>query len=355
MGMVNDLVACEFCSGAGGLSEGLEQAGLKVAFANEINGHAAMTYSFNHPSTFLANKDMKEVNSDEVIDVSGKEVFLVAAGLPCQGFSMAGKRDLSDPRNRLFRQFLRIAGRIVPNNILIENVPSLLSFNKGKTINAIERILKDMGYFSSKRVLNAADFGTPQNRRRLIIIGSVNKNVDINALKLMDSRKVTVKDAISDLDFLGPGEYSYYYEKSPENAYQRMIREGSSILFNHESPNHSKIVMKRFHSIKSGNTIKDIPQALKTKKIVLYRLKAGEIARTVTTLPDDYIHYKRNRILTVREMARLQGVRDSYIFLGPRTTGGKQRKTSCPQYSQVGNMVSPIFAKAIGEWLVTSF
>jgi DNA (cytosine-5)-methyltransferase 1 len=130
------------------------------------------------------------------------------------------------------------------------------------------------------------------------------------------------------------------------------MRNGSKILFNHEAPRHNKKVVRRFSMLRPGQAIHDIPENIKTRKLVLYRLDKDERARTVTTLPDDYIHYSKNRILTVRELARLQGIRDSYIFLGPKSTGGKQRKASCCQYTQVGNAVPPLMAKAIGEWLM---
>jgi DNA (cytosine-5)-methyltransferase 1 len=351
--MKKDHIACEICVGAGGMSKGLELAGYNVKFANEINEQAAMTYACNHPATKISIGDMRELKPAEIIDIAGEDISLLAAGLPCQGFSMAGERRIGDPRNNLFRGFLKIVSGLEPEFFLIENVVGILSFNKGKIIADIERISNDMGYFASKRIFNAAWFGVPQNRNRVFILGSKSGKHDINSMQVKKTKPVTVAEAISDLAFLKSGEHSSKYFLSPSSQYQVQARGKSRMLHNHESPRHGKRVMERFSLMQQGKSIHDLPMSLRTKKRIVFRLKASSLARTLTTLPDDLVHYSQNRVLTVREMARLQSFTDDYVFLGPRSTGGLNRRMDCPQYTQAGNSAPPLMVKAIGEWLGT--
>jgi DNA (cytosine-5)-methyltransferase 1 len=351
--MAKEYLACDFFAGCGGLSEGLEQAGLKVAVANEINKHASMTYKINHPNTKMIEKDIRKVKAREVIDITGPDIFLVAGGPPCQGVSIAGRKDINDPRNLLFKEFIKMVGKLEPRFFLMENVTGLLIINKGNFIREIEKHFEDIGYFVSKRTFNSIDFNVPQSRRRIFIIGSRKGKYDINSMIIKKTRVVTASDAIGDLDFLKAGKSSQKYLKPPSTDYQVMMRSGSMILHNHEAPRHNMLTMKRFSMLRQGESINSLPSHLRIKKKVMYRLNASEPARTVTTLPDDCIHYNQNRILTVRETARLQSFKDSYVFFGPKSTGGLRRKVDCPQYSQVGNSVPPLLAREIGKWLLS--
>lgn len=347
-------VACEVCAGAGGLSEGLEQAGFNVKFANEINAQAALTYTHNHPSTLMTIADMRNLDVGEIKGTVGDELSLLAGGLPCQGFSMAGKRNLDDPRNKLYRGFLDLVYKLEPKFFLIENVMGMLSFNGGKVIMEIEKLSEDLGYSFSKRVLNAAWFGVPQNRNRLFIVGSRGRNCDINSMRIDKVDPVTVSDAISDLSFLRAGEQSSNYILPPSTPYQSYVRKRSSVLHNHEAPVHSEKTSNRFSALGQGKSARDLPKTMRTKKRVLFRLAASALARTIVTIPDDMVHYSQDRVLTVREMARLQSFRDSYVFLGPRSTGGLERRKECPQYTQVANSVPPLLSKGVGKWILSS-
>jgi DNA (cytosine-5)-methyltransferase 1 len=346
-------IACGFCAGAGGLSEGLKQAGFDVKFANEINEHAAETYSYNHPDTFLSIKDMRKVSPDEIMGLVGSRVHLVAAGLPCQGFSVAGRRQVNDPRNRLFKSFLNIVNGIRPDFFLIENVVGIMTLGNGSVFEDIKTSFEELGYHVSSRVINSADVGVPQNRRRVFILGSMKDRVDINSMEIRKQKPVTVSDAIGDLDFLKSGESSETYQKNPVTEYQARMKDKSKVLYNHKAPNHSNSTLERFSMMEPGQNVDELPKKFQIKKMVMYRLRPDEPARTITTLPDDYVHYKQDRILTVRELARLQSFNDSYVFLGPRTTGGKRRRRSCPQYSQVGNSVPILLAKSVGKFIMS--
>lgn len=349
--MSKEVIACDFFAGAGGLSDGLRMVGINVAFANEINEHASATYKQNHSSTSLITKDIRDLSTKEIIDITDNKIFLVAGGPPCQGFSMAGKRNIDDPRNLLFKEFAKMVSKLEPKYFLMENVVGMMSMANGKFIIEAEKLFEDIGYSVSKRIFNATNFGVPQSRRRLFILGCRKKAINLNDMEIENLEKVTVKDAMGDLDFLKPGQNSSKYLRRPATKYQKVIRDGMKILFNHDAPNHSSTTIKRFSMMKQGETINDIPARFRNAKRVMYRIKASEPSRTITTLPDDLVHYKQNRILTVREFARLQSFRDSYIFLGPKSTGGLKRRTGCPQYTQVGNAVPPLMAKFVSSWI----
>jgi DNA (cytosine-5)-methyltransferase 1 len=346
-----DPVAVDLFAGAGGLSEGLGQGGFKVSVANEINKHAAATYRYNHPNTAMVEKDIRELKAVEITDIAGDEIFLVAGGPPCQGVSFAGRRRADDPRNLLFAEFVRMVGNLEPNFFIMENVVGLLSFGNGTILQKIETSFADMGYFVSKRILNSADFGVPQIRKRVFIFGSKKRKHDINSMPVNKGDPLNVEDAIGDLDFLKAGEFTTKYLKPAQTDYQTEMRKNSIILYNHEAPTHKTKTLNRFSAMKQGQCAKDLPRGLKTRKLVMFRLISSEPSRTIATLPDDYVHYRQNRTITVREMARLQSFRDSYAFLGPRSTGGSKRRTDCPQCSQVGNSVPPFVARAIAEWV----
>lgn len=355
--MSDNYNAIDLFSGCGGLSLGLSGAGFNILYANEINKDAAETYKFNlvkkrRHKTFVDVRNISNVKTSEIIDIVGDEkIHLVAGGPPCQGFSMAGKRNIDDPRNQLFKDLLRVVREINPPLFLMENVKGILSMDGGKVIETIRLAFENLGYEVKIEVLKASEFGVPQERERVFIIGTKIGNGVLHPTA--DTKKpVSVAEAIGDLSFLNSGESSTEYKLPAKSKYQKKMRGKNKKLENHESSNHSSKVVERFSLLKPGQTSKDIPSKKNTKKLVLIRLSANKPANTITTLPDDFIHYEKNRTLTVREMARLQTFPDSFVFLGPRTTGGDRRRHSIPQYSQIGNAVPPLLAKKIGKHLI---
>jgi len=349
-----NLKAIDLFSGCGGLSLGLEKAGFKVVYANDIHEDAMKTYKYNFPKTTTETKDITRTNPNDVKRKIGrKKIGIIVAGTPCQGFSTSGKRNLNDPRNKLFKQLLKFLIEFQPKIFVMENVTGLLTVDNGKTFKKIKKSFSNLGYFVYHRVLSATDFGVPQYRNRIFIIGS-RKNIPENKLfpRIKKKKTVSTKSAISDLEFLGYNEKSNVYRMRPKNEYQKTMRKGCKVLCNHESPNHSASIQKRFFSIPQGVDGRDVLKKLGTNKRDYYKLHPRKPCRTVTTLPEDLIHYKKNRIPTVRELARLQSFPDKFVFLGPRTTGGPQRKFTCCQYTQVGNAVPPLMAEAVFKNLV---
>jgi len=340
------LNAIELFSGCGGMSLGLERAGFNVVFANEINPDAVKTYKKNFPDVLVEEGDIKKLNPSLIKKKIGK-VDLIAAGTPCQGFSTVGTRNPNDPRNKLFHQLLKFVKTFKPKVFVMENVSGILTMDDGKVIERIRNSFSRIGYATQYRILTASEFGVPQDRKRIFIIGT---RGNISTEKLFPSskrRKVSVKDAISDLAFLGINEKATHYKNKPRSRFQSKMRKNSTMIFNHESCNHNIKIQKRFSLIPPGKDGRKVLKDSGTKKRDYYKLHPEKASRTITTIPEDFIHYRQNRIPTVREMARLQSFPDDFEFLGSKMTGGKRRKTSCPQYTQVANAVPPLMAEAV--------
>ena len=335
-------------AGCGGMGLGMEKAGFKIVFANEVNLDAGKTYKHNFPGANLLIGDIRTINLSTVRSMlKDIQIDLIAAGLPCQGFSSAGLKLASDPRNQLFIYLIKFVKFFRPKIVVIENVKGMLITANGNIMAELRQKLTVLGYYIHVGALVSSDYGIPQNRERVFVIAT---SKDIPGEELFPQKKyskVCTSDAISDLAFLGVNEKSTIYALPALTGYQKLMRRDTEMLYNHESSNHSAKIQKRFASIPTGMKKLNIPNILGTRKHTCYKLDPSKPSRTVTTLPDDLVHYKMNRIPTVREMARLQSFPDHFIFLGPRTTGGKDRKTSCPQYTQVGNAVPPLLAEAV--------
>jgi DNA (cytosine-5)-methyltransferase 1 len=337
-----------FC-GCGGMSLGLEKAGYDVLYANDINIDALKTYKYNFPKVIVEHGDITKIDPHDVKkQLKGKKIHLITAGTPCQGFSMLGRRNPNDPRNKLFKQIIKFVKVIKPKMFVMENVSGLLSMDDGSAFDKIKNYFEEAGYHVKYKVLSAADFGVPQNRNRVFIVGT-QKNIPEEKIfpRIKKNMPVTVKEAISDLAFLGIGKKSTKYMIKPKSSFQKMMRKKSPVLYNHESSRHSDVVQKRFAKIPSGKNGRNVLKNSGTKKRDYYRMHPNKTCRTITTIPEDFIHYEKNRIPTVREMARLQSFPDDFIFLGHKMTGGLRRRYDCPQYTQVANAVPPLLAKVV--------
>lgn len=390
--MVSSLGMCALTSidlfaGAGGLSEGLREAGFTSLYANEISTRYAQTYATNHQGTRVDSRDIREVDASKVRRLLGLkrgELDLIAGGPPCQGFSInAPKRSTNDSRNHLFREYLRFVSEFQPKAVMIENVPGMVSFEGGATLDAILESLKLLGYDADVRILYAPHYGIPQTRWRTIILGGRNglnptalfpeplrqapvrvnftsqyggKNLVNLPRSLKLPSHVTVRDAIDDLPLLQNGELGELvkpYRHRADNPYQKLMRIGSDGVTCHEAARLSKINLERMSHIPPGGNWTDIPDALlpqgmrrarrsdHTKRYG--RVDPNGLASTILTKCDPhwgaYFHYEQDRAFTVREAARLQSFPDTYIFCGSRVE----------QYEQVGNAVPPLLGAAVGR------
>lgn len=385
-------------AGCGGLSLGLHNAGWKGVFAIEKNPDAFKTLKYN----LIENKnhfDWPDWLPQENIEIdlaikqyrenltklSGK-IDLVAGGPPCQGFSMAGRRNENDQRNNLIKSYIKFISIVRPKIIFFENVKGFTqefkkNVDKGKKYSTyVMDALARNGYYVKGQLVNFGDYGIPQKRTRFILVGirkdienaskelaiSFFEKIQNNKHSFLSAKNLTVetnlKDAISDLlkanglkespdtKSFEAGIYSKI--KSP---YQTLMRNGieNKIADSHRFPKHRIDIIEKFGFIlKTCRKNKDID--LKTrekyniKKHTIIPLDQNSKSPTITTLPDDYIHYSEPRILTVREYARIQSFPDWYQFQGKYTTGGKRRTQEVPRYSQIGNAIPPMFAEQSG-------
>lgn len=357
-------------SGAGGMAEGFRQAGFKTLMATDNDQMAAKTFNFNHPSTPFLIKDISELSIDEVIYISGAKPYsptVICGGPPCQGFSLAGRRIENDPRNNLFREFIRIVKGIKPRVVVFENVSGLISMQSGFVLKAILQEFSDIGYQCEFKILNAANYGVPQARPRFIMIGIHNnesiglpiqthfedKSIESQMGFFEKQSQISAWDALSDLPVIYQGDGFEEIEHSGiyNNDYQ-FARRGTRLpgmIFNHRATAHSAKIVERYASIPEGGNNSQIPIELRTKKTNVFKLHRDRPARTVTcNHRTDLLHPVIPRGTTVREAARLQSFDDDYRFFGNLTR--KARWTT--QDDQVGNAVPPLLAKAIAMHII---
>lgn len=497
-----------FC-GAGGFSEGILQAGFDILFSSDKSSMVQETYTNRHKQlgliegidTHFELNDIRDVTKELVFDKINSlkygnifnpgDVDVIFGGPPCQGFSRLGKRDSKDPRNMLFHEYLRLIRDIKPKYVVMENVKGILDMSMldfpsvvGETYlgqhlvpEILRNELEQLGYVVLDiQVLNAADFGVPQQRNRAIFL-AYREDVYPIQYPAPTEERVTIYDALGGL-YTGDREYYSDYSIQSSEGRTPTNHNGAPIMAetitNMETSNHSQSVVSRFALYREGenknkavkriqsegldllniapslfyetlfqlnsvtnseiihqeliklmgeravefsnlwwvNTNKQLNQlfiteidnlkndtiislsrrleldydntllfwnnirdrlnteitiqdldnrlrkgqiddeiaiALFTKKNIRIRLNSQGISPTMVTLPDDFIHPYFNRVLTVREMARLQSFDDSFEFLGKRTTGGNKRALETPQFTQVGNAVPPLLAKAVAQ------
>ncbi len=353
-------------AGAGGMTEGLRKAGFKSVLANEYDEMAGFTFKTNHPDVPLIIKDIKELSIDEILTITKikiGELSLISGGPPCQGFSLAGPRLDGDPRNKMFKEFIRLVDGLKPKAFLFENVSGIMNMSGGSVLKAIVSEFTEIGYKCEYKLLSAADYGVPQARPRFILIGSrdgeaigfpepthgnIDKNLDLFASDIKPY--ITVWDALSDLPVIyqGEGKEELSHTDAYKNEYQKERRgeRKPGSIFNHRATRHSDLIVKRYAAIPEGGNNSQVPEELRTKKINVYKLDSQKPSRTVTcNHRTDLLHPKVPRGTTVREAARLQSFDDDYQFFGNLTRKAKW----VTQDDQVGNAVPPLLAKALGE------
>lgn len=342
------MIGIELFSGAGGMATGAKQAGVNICIAVENNAYAAQTYMKNHIDTTVVIDDIENVT--EFRFNKKNEPVVLFGGPPCQGYSYSNRktRNSQNPKNWLFKEFLRCAKLIMPDWIIMENVPGLKRMDNGFFLKAICDDLHELGYTPNFKILNAVDFGVPQKRERLFIVASKSGIVFEFPEGNFINTHLTVKDAISDLPILTNGsmEKELSYKTSALSKYAKMLRGNSKRVKQNYVSKNSDIVVERYQYIKQGNNWKDIPEKLmanykdysRCHSSIYRRLKEDEPAVIISNYRKSMIiHPTENRGLSVREAARLQSFPDSYEFVG--SLDQKQQ--------QVGNAVPPLLAKAI--------
>lgn len=333
-------------AGVGGLSLGFEQAGFHVVLANEYDDEIAAAYRKNHLDTKMVVGDITALNLEDTFGVFAGKIDVIIGGPPCQGFSQKGQRKtIHDKRNFLFKYYVKVVELVHPRYFVMENVPNLLTAENGYFRKEIVELFNGMGYSLNTGILNAADYGVPQNRRRAVIIGKRDGNAP--PLPIKTEQRVTIWDAIGDLAYLesGEGQEEQQYANLPASDYAKSLRGDMCVLHNHVATKHSKLALERLALIPPNCGKEVLPDEHLTKSIysgTWCRMIKDDISVTITTRFDTpssgrFTHPYLNRAITVREAARIQSFPDSFVFTGTKSS----------QMKQVGNAVPPRLANAV--------
>jgi DNA (cytosine-5)-methyltransferase 1 len=351
-----------FC-GAGGLSEGFRQAGFHVLAGNDLDSFAGETFARTHREAEFIPGPIEDISSRRLLKAAGLrkgELDCLIGGPPCQAFSVYNhQRGMHDPRSKLFREYLRIVEDLRPKWLVMENVTGITSIGNGKPVKEIEASLRKLGYSLDISILRAEEYGVPQERRRIFFVANRTGERIMWPLPSRGGRLrpfVTVWDAIGDLPPLLNAEEPIEpqaYRFGPQCDYQKELRKGSRQVHNHAAPRLSEVNLERMKYIPEGGSWRDIPfellpegmkRARRCDHTKRYgRLRKEGLSCTVLTKCDlhwgSFIHPEQDRVLTVREAARLQSFPDWFHFSGSKTE----------QYVQVGNAVPPLLGRSVAE------
>ena len=333
-------------SGCGGLSLGFKMAGFEISGAIDNDADSIQTFKKNFKKSKSLIKDINKINKKE-IKKNFSNIDVIIGGPPCQGFSNANRwqKEYNDPRNLLFLKFIEFVKIIKPKMLLIENVSGILSRSKGQIINNIKEILNENGYKVDYKLLNASEFGVPQIRKRVFIVGNRLNSIDFFE-NLKKRKKVTVKDAISELYALEEKDEKKLNGKL-DNNYIKYLRKKNSKVLNHDIVYPAISTIEKIKHVKQGENWQSIPVKLfknnrnNRHSSAFKRLKEDDFSVTIDTgnAHSNYFHPIYHRIPTPREAARIQSFTDNFEFIGSRTS----------QYRQIGNAVPPLLSKEIAK------
>jgi len=375
LNLSNRPTAIDLFSGAGGITLGLLNAGFNVLLSADLDEGCARTHLRNFSLPFLQT-DIAKLSGEDIQRQTGLlqgELDLLIGGPPCQGFSILGQREMRDPRNSLFHEFLRIAKELQPKCVVIENVPGLATLGGGALLHKIGAEFASAGYAVECAELLAAQYGVPQMRWRMFFIGWRADQMKRGGFPLPThgqagigdlvpnrtiSREeaggfVTIRDAIGDLPAIEAGEYAGSYDRMPRGSYQTAMRAGApKTLHNHYAARLSPQNLARLRVLKPGEDWRSLPRtllpegmrrALRKDHTRRYRrMQWDGIARSIITRFRDpksgeYTHPEQHRTISIREAARIQSFPDWFVFEG----------SISQQYDQVGNAVPPLLARAV--------
>ena len=338
-------------AGVGGLSYGFSLIPeFNIIAANEIEKDISIAYTLNHPEVKMMNCDIADLTEEKIAEVLGdQKIDIIVGGPPCQSYSTLGKRQM-DARANLFMQYKRILGILKPRAFVFENVVGILSMDGGKLFQNVLREFDELGYTLEYKVLNAVDYGVPQYRERVILVGFLGENSfeypePTHGEGLLPY--VTLRDALGDLPPLKSGESSNQYAYSPYNDFLHFIRENSSELTEHFAPKNGAHLIRIMEALKDGQSKNDLPEDIRPKSGYGNTYAKLWWDRPSTTITRNFacpsssrcIHPRDSRAMSIREGARLQSFPDNYLFYG---SDGMKRL-------EIGNAVPPLLSVAIAN------
>jgi DNA (cytosine-5)-methyltransferase 1 len=338
-------------AGVGGLSYGFSiNPNFEIVMANEYEKDIAKAYKLNHPTVDVIDCDIEEITADDLKKYIGNDgIDLIIGGPPCQSYSTLGKRQMDD-RAHLFEEYCRILSIVKPKVFVYENVQGLLSMQKGKLIEIIKDRFRELGYDIKIKVLNAVDYGVPQYRARVILVGMKGENIfeypePTHGEGLLPY--LTVEDAFSDLPKLKSGQGSTEYASEPKNEYQKYLRENSKKLTENTAPKNGEHLIRIMEALPDGGSKEDLPLEIRPKSgygntyaKMWWKRPAPTVTRNFATPSSSRcVHPRDSRALTTREGARLQSFPDDYKFYGSRTM----------KNLEIGNAVPPLLSIAIAK------
>lgn len=342
-------------AGAGGLSYGFSKLPqFNIIAANEIEKDISVAYTLNHPDVKMINCDINLLNEELLLKtLKGKKVDIVIGGPPCQSYSTLGKRTI-DERANLFMQYKRILKILQPKAFVFENVIGILSMDKGNLFKQVQQEFEELGYTLKHKVLDAVNYGVPQHRERVILVGFKGENNFVYPAPTHgDGLKpyVTLKDAIGDLPVLKSGETNTSYAGSITNEFLSFVRKNSGdVVQEHIAPKNGEHLLKIMQALKDGQSKDDLPEELRPKSGYGNTYAKLWWEKPSTTITRNFacpsssrcIHPRDSRAMSIREGARLQSFPDDYKFYG---SDGMKRL-------EIGNAVPPLLAIAIARQML---
>ena len=341
-------------AGVGGLSYGFaHNENFKIVMANEYEKDIATAYRMNHPTVNVIQGDIRDITEEQLKTIMGNQkVDLIVGGPPCQSYSTLGKRQMDD-RAHLFEEYCRILSIVKPQAFIFENVSGLLSMQGGKLIELIKERFADLGYDVKSKLLNAVDYGVPQYRERVILVGTKGKN----AFKYPDPTHgpglkayVTVEDAFSDMPILKSGQGCNEYATAPKNEFQEYLRSSGCELTENIAPTNGEHLIRIMEALPDGGSKDDLPEEIRPKSgygntyaKMWWKKPAPTVTRNFATPSSSRcVHPRDSRAMTTREGARLQSFPDDYKFYGSRSM----------KNLEIGNAVPPLLSIALAEEVV---
>ena len=338
-------------AGVGGLSYGFaHNDNFEIVMANEYEKDIATAYRMNHPTVNVIQGDIRDITEDQLKAIRGKEgIDILVGGPPCQSYSTLGKRQMDD-RAHLFEEYCRILSVVQPKMFIFENVSGLRSMQGGKLIEIIKDEFSKLGYEVKSKILNVVDYGVPQYRDRVILVGMKGKNKfeypePTHGEGLIPH--LTVSDAFSDMPVLKSGEESSTYATEPQNDFQKFLRKNSTVITDNIAPTNGAHLIKIMEALPDGGSKDDLPPEIRPKSgygntyaKMWWKRPAPTVTRNFATPSSSRcVHPRDSRAMTTREGARLQSFPDDYKFYGSRAM----------KNLEIGNAVPPLLSIALAK------